>query len=724
MRIGWIDGAPSSLVGAPVVTGSTLKVTERSGREHQVTLPSGQTTVEANPAGSDGAVLDRIAIGGTNFVVNPEIAVGRAQLAGRVTTTLGKFPADLADHTDPIHVPVPRRFTNTWADAAASRDWPVVPLVALAEDGGIASSLDTTENSVVLAEGNYIIGALATNVWCDDLRIANQWGANRGGTNTLQDPHASNQRLSMEFIVERYEPGGHPAMCRVTPQPSGDTASYWYVTLEGGADGPAGNDWKVKVQYDSTVSSNNYSVVADPTEKEIILSFNGAIATSRFSDIIADLNGELNLADGSASGITVKCIDSGRTNSTSNDTPLAITWGSSDTTQEYPFALGSDWADLGRSNSPYTRVAPYARQTTTSGGTTSAESPGSDDANDGTGSPDYSGEKSFVEAALYTIVHIPSGGSRVRFRMERGNSMAPGYGTITVAGLASLVRQKFDVLGFPFGISGNAAAGVTPWGYFCDVPGISIYPLGRPVQTDPITPTPHITSFDSISGNLTPAAGSIGDAVYGYSYTIAQGSDVGAARIIGFKGKTQPSGAATVLATLMDFDHGAGSVDIPSDVTLAADEEYRLRLQVFATGVTPGPGTDAIGYHDIVIRAHAATTAAYHVGYVAYDSNDADAAATAARITDFTNDTATSPTLPSRLTIALPADTNEYQIYLLAKSDEAQPAGFTSAGQNASGSFYGAEDVTISSVTYKAYILQPLFRLTSANNGQYYGVTS
>ena len=234
---------------------------------------------------------------------------------------------------------------------------------------------------------------------------------------------------------------------------------------------------------------------------------------------------------------------------------------------------------------------------------------------------------------------------------------------------------------------------------------------------------PHISSFALQAGNISPVAGSIAGNTYAFTYAISQGSHAGSARVIGFKGDTQPTDSVEVLATLSNLNHGGGTVTIPADTTLAADEKYRLRMQVFDEGVTnPGAATATASYQDIVITAHAAATAAYQVTYVAYDSNDADAAATAARITDLTNVTATSTQLPTEITVALP-DASEYQIALLAKSDEAQPSGFTSGGQNASGSFYDAEDLTLSSIMFKAYILKPLFRLTNANNGETFGVT-
>uniref|UniRef100_UPI003B51D2F1 hypothetical protein n=1 Tax=Candidatus Poriferisocius sp. TaxID=3101276 RepID=UPI003B51D2F1 len=101
-----LDSASGSFVGLSL-TGNTLTLTDRGGTDHTVTLPSQVANVTANPAGSDGDVLKRIAIGGTNYVVDAEVSVGAGRILGRVTSTKGKYPSDLPDHTDPISVPQP-----------------------------------------------------------------------------------------------------------------------------------------------------------------------------------------------------------------------------------------------------------------------------------------------------------------------------------------------------------------------------------------------------------------------------------------------------------------------------------------------------------------------------------------------------------------------------------------------------------------------------------------
>ena len=245
-------------------------------------------------------------------------------------------------------------------------------------------------------------------------------------------------------------------------------------------------------------------------------------------------------------------------------------------------------------------------------------------------------------------------------------------------------------------------------------------------STDPnLTSRPHISAFALTSGNLSPVAGSIGTLVYGYSFTIAQSSHVGSARIIGFKGTAAIPTSVAVLDNISAglYHGGTGDVVIPSGVSLAAGETYTVRLEVY--GENQDAATELpVSYQDIRITAHASATAAYHVGYVQYDSDDSGVADTLARITDFSGDTATAAALPASMEIDVPDDSNSYQLYLAAKASETQPTGFTSAGLPATGSFYGAQSKTISGVDYKFYILRPTWRVTSADNGDTFGVTS
>ena len=168
-----LDSDIHGLTGAPSFSNGELTFRDRSGAAHTVSIPAGGTVVGANPAGSDGDILNRLAIGGVNYIIGSgnEAPVGLALIQGRVTSETGKHPSDLADHTDPIRVPPPvSKFedpddADQLARITASEDWPVVPMLSLASDGGFLSSLDTTENSVHIAEGLYVLGMGVQNIW-------------------------------------------------------------------------------------------------------------------------------------------------------------------------------------------------------------------------------------------------------------------------------------------------------------------------------------------------------------------------------------------------------------------------------------------------------------------------------------------------------------------------------------------------------------------------------
>ena len=66
----WQDGAPSSYVDASFDTDSSELVLEnRAGQDKRVAVPTGGTAVAANPAGTDGDPLTRLAVAGTNFYI-------------------------------------------------------------------------------------------------------------------------------------------------------------------------------------------------------------------------------------------------------------------------------------------------------------------------------------------------------------------------------------------------------------------------------------------------------------------------------------------------------------------------------------------------------------------------------------------------------------------------------------------------------------------------------
>lgn len=114
----------------------------------------------------------------------------------------------------------------------------------------------------------------------------------------------------------------------------------------------------------------------------------------------------------------------------------------------------------------------------------------------------------------------------------------------------------------------------------------------------------------------------------------------------------------------------------------------------------------------------------YHVGYIAHNAADTTVAAIAARIVDFSGDYSTggtSPTLPDRIPIQVPAS-GDFVLYLLARTGHPQPVGFTSSGI-ATKAFSDGIDRSIGGHSFKAYVLRPVFLVTSDDNGDFFGVT-
>ena len=235
-------------------------------------------------------------------------------------------------------------------------------------------------------------------------------------------------------------------------------------------------------------------------------------------------------------------------------------------------------------------------------------------------------------------------------------------------------------------------------------------------------PQPYITDF-SLTGDLTPPAGDIGGMHYDFATGVAHSDEVAAARIIGFAGAT-PSGAVVVLRTLTAAEYHAaeGRLTLPGVINLAADAFYTVRLEIYTAGQTVGTDTPAT-YQDRRITAHAAAAALYHWGRVPVGADGETAAQTAARVVFATHDTTTGRALASQYEVSVPDDNTSYQSYLFAKADQPQPAGFTSAGLDASNSWNAAEDITVGGIAYKAYILKALFAATHAeDNGRIWGI--
>ncbi len=238
---------------------------------------------------------------------------------------------------------------------------------------------------------------------------------------------------------------------------------------------------------------------------------------------------------------------------------------------------------------------------------------------------------------------------------------------------------------------------------------------------DPVL-APAISRYTLRSGDQTPVAGAIAAKVYGVDWAIAQSDHVGAARIIGFKGAYGDGTGAASLITIPagNYAHGSGNVTIPNGVSLAADETYTLRLQVFAEGVTnPALTATPAGYQDIVITAHAAATANYHWGRLPYTAGRT-AAQYASDIVFSTHDLVTGAALDTTDGYqATPDTTGTWVFYLAAKDDQTQPASWVDHnGLPASSAFEAVVDQAIGGVDYKVYVMS--IQRTNADGSQTY----
>ena len=231
----------------------------------------------------------------------------------------------------------------------------------------------------------------------------------------------------------------------------------------------------------------------------------------------------------------------------------------------------------------------------------------------------------------------------------------------------------------------------------------------------------HITGFSATSGELNPiATGSAQTLTYGLEWSIAQSSHLGAARIVSFIGTAANPTSVAVLHTLSESEYAHGDAQVSRSVNLNAGQIMTIRLEIY--GPNDDPSTDLPrGYQDIRVTFHAPAAAKYRVLYVRYDASDADAAATIARIS--ADPYYTSASRPATMTIQVPSDSNEYQICFEAEADAAQPAGFSNSGIDAGNTFYPVENHVVGSVTYKAYLLRPEFRVDSGSNGDEYGIS-
>lgn len=228
-----------------------------------------------------------------------------------------------------------------------------------------------------------------------------------------------------------------------------------------------------------------------------------------------------------------------------------------------------------------------------------------------------------------------------------------------------------------------------------------------------VTPQPTILRFD-VTGDRSPAAGSIAGETYDYISEISQSGHVGSARIIGFIGTSDNPTNFDTLATLTsaNYHHAEGSLTIPNGVSLNANQTYTIRLEVYPDG-TPNTGAPTI-YHDYRITAHA-VAASVHFGR---QTGAADYAAAAAALTDFSGDISTQAAAAGSYDVSgIPQDSNLYRLYWAVPSSLTQPTGWSQGGIPITASVdTGGQSVTIGGVQYTVYFTDADYDDTSNGN--------
>ena len=140
-------------------------------------------------------IIEHVKIGIGGATLSRGAAVKEGYLVGRVTSTLNQTPG-LTAGTNPIAVPPPVWGTAT-TQFARSRDWPVIPLVSVGDDGDFITGLDTTENTIDLPEGVYELDVTVDNIWMGSYSQQSDGEL----PSTANAPNA-NQRLSLQCIAE------------------------------------------------------------------------------------------------------------------------------------------------------------------------------------------------------------------------------------------------------------------------------------------------------------------------------------------------------------------------------------------------------------------------------------------------------------------------------------------------------------------------------------------
>ena len=252
--------------------------------------------------------------------------------------------------------------------------------------------------------------------------------------------------------------------------------------------------------------------------------------------------------------------------------------------------------------------------------------------------------------------------------------------------------------------------------------------LYRDYQITAQTPPPVHPSIQTyaVTGNASPAPGSIAGDSYGYHVEIDQPSHASAVRIVGGHGHGTALLLPQTIVTLQSsaWHDASGTLAIPAGVRLDdAGDVYTLRLEVYESGQTPGTDAPSL-YRDYRITA-TAVSARVHFGQVAEADDQSDIVISG----DSTTDSVASRTtaIGSWTVTGIPADGTYWNIYLAVPTPLLPEHGlhFAVAGIGQDNLFRSPPPTrTIDGVEYTIYLGKSVFAAQSQYNGTVLVVTA
>ena len=232
--------------------------------------------------------------------------------------------------------------------------------------------------------------------------------------------------------------------------------------------------------------------------------------------------------------------------------------------------------------------------------------------------------------------------------------------------------------------------------------------------TPPPPVTPHIRTW-RVTGDQSVPAGSIQGKTYNFESQISQSSHVAAARVVGFIGTAGDPSSVTQLHVINDYSDETGTLTIPN-VTLAADQVYTLRLEVYETG------QDLRGHAVALCRlshhgggGHAPHALRLPVGNTGRDGHRGVPAQTSAPL----------PMRPAAYTVALPAQppNTDYRMFWRVPTANTQPTAFTTSGFAFTSTVEVVANVTINGASYTVYMTEADAPFDNSSNGTILVVT-